>query len=68
MTSLNFFLNSGCHSTPIYKPIRLGKREKKGLTRAAINIDDTTEEKFNVNDTNPVQLPLELKKLMSLPI
>ncbi len=48
--------------------MRLGKREKKGSARAAINIGDTTEEKFNVNDTNPVQLPLVLKKLLSLPI
>ena len=48
------FKRYGCQPTPISKPSRLKRREKKVTARAAIAIGETTEETLNVNDTNPV--------------
>ena len=54
------FKRYGCQSTPISKPIRLMRRERNVVARAAINIGNTAEETVNVNETNPV--PVEETK------
>ena len=48
------FKRYGCEPTPISKPSRLGKRERNVTARASIGIGNTTEEKVNVHETNPV--------------
>ena len=48
------FKRHGCQPTPISKPIRLRRRERNVMARAAIDIGNTTEETVNVNETNPV--------------
>ena len=54
------FRRHGSQPTPISKPRRLRRSERNVTARAAINIDITTEETVNVDETNPV--PVEETK------
>jgi hypothetical protein len=48
------FKMHGYQPTPISKPSRLRRKERKVTARAAIDIGNTTKETVNVNETNPV--------------
>ena len=43
-----------CKPTPIYKPSRLRRRGMNVTARTTTDMGNTTEEKVNVNKTNPV--------------
>ena len=54
------FKRFGCQPIPISKPIRLRRRGRNVMARAAINIGKTTEEILDVDEINPV--PAEKKE------
>ena len=48
------FKRYGCQATSIFKPRRLRRRGRIVMTRATINIGNTTEETVKIDDINPV--------------